>query len=250
KNEWSYPYTVYYLILAGGIAAILHTRDTKRKAAGVLIIGSNIVIFIAVMMLTNLTTFTTVKYLLSGVAGAMLLWLIDTKERYPQLYHRYAMVTLIAWCGVATFVKGWAYPDNDGLMKNVTVVGNIIEQGPAKGILVEYMQGYITESTWEEFHTYVAPGDSLLVMDTNTLCVMYVEDVNVSNSTTICSPTFDENLLDYWERNPEKYPDVIAVQCWYGECKYDADTWMMQWIEDQFGASQVIDGKYFRYYIR
>ncbi len=280
QYEYSYPYTVYYFILIGGIlatryyakrkiagsdtaasvrgsvgsdnassAAQADARDSFSQA-GFLIIGSNIVIFVAVMMLTNLTTFTTIKYLLSGVIGAMALILLYLKDAQTELYRRYAVVMLMVWCGAAAFVKGWAYPDNDGLLKNITVVGNVIDEGPAKGTFVEYMQGYITESTYEEFHTYLEPGDNLFVMDSNTLCVMYVDGVRVANSTTICSPYFDENLLDYWERNPDRFPDVIAVQCWYGELKYEPDSWMMQWIENEFGATQVVDGKFFRYYMK
>ena len=134
-------------------------------------------------------------------------------------------------------------------MKNITCVGNIISVGPGKGIVTEYMQGYMAECSHEEFGTYIEPGESLLALDTNTICYMY-QDVNIGSCTTICTPSFDENLLDYWERNPDKYPDVIAVMCWYGELQWDQESWIMHWIENEFGATQVIDGKYFRYYIR
>ena len=180
--------------------------------------------------------------------GAAVL-LIYTKEKQPEIYRRYAGCFLIVWCFVAVFIKGWAYTDNDGLMKNITCVGNIISVGPGKGIVTEYMQGYMAECSHEEFGTYIEPGESLLALDTNTICYMY-QDVNIGSCTTICTPSFDENLLDYWERNPDKYPDVIAVMCWYGELQWDQESWIMHWIENEFGATQVIDGKYFRYYIR
>ena len=71
-----------------------------------------------------------------------------------------------------------------------------------------------------------------------------------SSMTALAAPrTLDAVLFD-----PEYYaqynPDVVAVPCWYGELKWDPDSWIMHWVEEEFGAVQVIDGSYFRYYIR
>ncbi|MCI9296583.1 MAG: hypothetical protein HFI10_03990 [Lachnospiraceae bacterium] len=248
KYERSYPYTIYFFIFALAFYYVRKLPEEKRIVAD-LWLWSNVVMYIAILMLTNLTLFTSVKYLLTGVIMGAAVLLIYTKERQPEIYRKYAGCFLIVWCFVAVFIKGWAYTDNDGLMKNITCVGNIISVGPGKGIVTEYMQGYMAECSHEEFGTYIELGESLLALDTNTICYMY-QDVNIGSCTTICTPSFDENLLDYWERNPDKYPDVIAVMCWYGELQWDQESWIMHWIENEFGATQVIDGKYFRYYIR
>lgn len=248
EYESSYPFTVYFFMFALAFYHLKKLPEEKREMA-ILWLGANVVMYFAILLLTNLTLFTSVKYLLTGVVMSVIGFMAYTKEKVPEIYRKYAETLLIIWCFVAVFVKGWAYTDNDGLMKNITCVGNIISGGPGKGIITEYMQGYMQERSYEEFRTYIAPGENLLVLDSNTLCYMY-QDVNIASSTTICTPFFDENLLDYWERNPDKYPDVIAVQCWYGELKWDADSWIMHWIEEEFGAAQVIDGSYFRYYIR
>ncbi len=248
EYEYSYPYTVYFFLFAIAFYCLKKLSDEKKEIA-VLWLGANTVMYIAILLLTNLTLFTSVKYLTSGAIMCAAVLIIYTKDRQPEICWKYARIFLVGWCFVAVFVKGWAYTDNDGLMKNVTCVGNIISVGPGKGIFTEYMQGYMQECSYGEFRTYIQPGENLLVLDSATLCYLY-QDVNVASSTTICTPFYDENLLDYWEWNPDKYPDVIAVQCWYGELKWDSDSWIMHWIEEEFGASQVIDGNYFRYYIR
>ena len=248
EYEYSYPYTVYFLMFAIAFFYLGKLQGEKKEVA-VLWLGANVVMFIAVLLLTNLTLFTSVKYLLTGVIMCAAVLIFYTKEKQPKIFQKYTGWFLIVWCFVAVFVKGWAYTDNDGLMKNITCVGNILSAGPGKGIFTEYMQGYMQECSYEEFRTYIEPGENLLALDSNTLCYMY-QDVNIASSTTICTPAFDENLLDYWERNPDKYPDVVAVPCWYGELKWDPDSWIMHWVEEEFGAVQVIDGSYFRYYIR
>lgn len=261
QYESSYPFTVYFFLLGFAVYAAVRKGAADRKKAvqqerhsrfsvlAFLWIGGNLVMFLAILMLTNLTIFTSVKYLMPGVTAGVVIMILYARECSPEIYHKYAGITLLVWCFVAAFVKGWAYPDNDGLMKNITCVGNVLREGPGKGILTEYMQGYMQKNNYEEFHTYIKPGDKLLVMDSNTLCYLY-QDVDISAASTICTPTFDANLLDYWKRNPDKYPTVIAVECWYGELKYDENSWMMKWIENDYKADQVINGKYFRYYIR
>lgn len=248
EYESSYPFTVYFFMFGIGFYYLKKLPEEKRETA-VLWLGANVVMYVAILLLTNLTLFTSIKYLMTGVIMCVAVLMAYTKEKQPEVFRKYTAPLLVTWCLVAVFVKGWAYTDNDGLMKNITCVGNILSAGPGKGIFTEYMQGYMQECNYEEFRTYIQPGENLLALDSNTLCYMY-QDVNIASSTTICTPSFDENLLDYWERNPEKYPDVIAVQCWYGELKWDQDSWIMHWIENEFGATQVIDGSYFRYYIR
>ncbi len=42
----------------------------------------------------------------------------------------------------------------------------------------------------------------------------------------------------------------MVIPCWYGEIHWDNETWIIQWVEHEYGASQIIDGTYFRYYIK
>ena len=273
KYESSYPFAVYFFIFGYTFYIMkqlkvseskdetenFETGERRKEVCGdgwnidnrilILWMGGNITMYVAILLLTNLTIFTSVKYLMPGVIMGMITILAYAKQKAPASYGKYARNLLLLWCFVAAFVKGWAYTDDDGLMKNITCVGNVISEGPGKGIFTEYMQGYMQESIYEEMQQYVQPGDNLLVIDSHTLCYLY-QDVNVASSITICTPTFDENLLDYWERNPDKYPNVIAVRCWFGELKWETDGWLMNWIDEEYQAGQVIDGKYLRYYIK
>ena len=111
------------------------------------------------------------------------------------------------------------------------------------------MASYITSCSYEEILGLVPEGSALLIVDNSSLGYMY-EDVTVSSYTTICDAAYNDILLEYWDRHPEKYPDIIAVSCWYGQLHWDSNSWIMKWIENEYRASQIIDGKYYRYYIR
>jgi len=76
---------------------------------------------------------------------------------------------------------------------------------------------------------------------------LYVDAI-ISDSSTVSTPTYNESILDYWTVNPHKYPNVIAVQCWYGEMRVEDDTWIMQWINNEFKPDEVWDGRYWRFY--
>jgi len=252
EYESSYPFTSYFFMFGFAFYCVKKTDKStfydNQKQLIFLWLWGNIVMYIAILMLTNLTLFTSIKYLMPGVVVAALVLIKYTEKNASDISRVWIKPMLVIWCLVAIFVKGWAYTDDDGLMKNITCVRNIISEGPAKGIFTEYMQGYMQESIYEELHTYVQSGDKLMVVDSHTLCYLY-QDVDVASPITICTPTFDENLLDYWERNPDKYPDVVAIRCWYGELMWK-EGWVTKWLEEEYEASQVIDGKYMRYYIR
>ena len=68
---------------------------------------------------------------------------------------------------------------------------------------------------------------------------------------SIVDPTaYDERLLTYWSYYPDKVPDVIVVDCWYGNLFFEEDSWIMQYIENDFNYTEVIDGDYVRVYKR
>lgn len=104
----------------------------------------------------------------------------------------------------------------------------------------------------EEWPGHVRPGDRVLIVAegvTGSLKYLY-EDVTICIDSTISTPTYSEKLLRYWEQNPDKFPDVVVVDCWFGNLNVDENSWIMQWIYEEFGADSYEDGTYQRYYRR
>ena len=85
----------------------------------------------------------------------------------------------------------------------------------------------------------------------DTLGYLY-QDVEVGAPTVMSTPTYTEDLLYYYELNPEKYPDVIVMEAAFGELSWELlrNDWLMHWIENEYQAEEVIDGTYWRYYIK
>lgn len=200
----------------------------------------------AVLLLTNLSFATATAYLIPAVAVTFI-----PIGRGLQTIRWNALIPLYIFLALALFRNIYTFVPMSIYYKNIFTIGNIVKSGPAIGIISDYMGPYIMNSDMQEWPTHVKPGDRLLVVSTSgvvsTLPYLY-EDVEICTSSTICTPTYDEKLLRYWEQNPDKLPNVVVVDCWFGHLNVDEDSWIMQWVYEEFGADSYEDGTYQRYY--
>lgn len=111
---------------------------------------------------------------------------------------------------------------------------------------------YIMNMDMQEWPDHIHPGDRVLIVGGDSISpIKYLfENVTICTDSTICTPTYNEKLLRYWEQNPDKFPNVIVVDCWFGHLNVDEDSWIMQWIYEEFGADSYEDGTYQRYYCK
>ena len=64
-----------------------------------------------------------------------------------------------------------------------------------------------------------------------------------------CTPTYDESLLEYWELHPDRYPDVVVLESWFGDVRVtEEDDFIMQWLEKDFCATEIVDYPYITVY--
>ncbi len=200
----------------------------------------------AVLLLTNLSFATAMTYLILGVAVTFI-----PISRGLQSIGWNACIPLYIFLGLALFRNIYTFVPMSIYYKNIFSVENIVRSGPAVGIISDYMGPYIMNSVLQEWPQHIRSGDRLLVVSesgvVSTLPYLY-EDVEISAASTICTPTYDEKLLQYWEQNPDKLPNVAVVDCWFGHLNVDEDSWIMQWIYEEFGADSYEDGTYQRYY--
>jgi len=165
--------------------------------------------------------------------------------------NRWIYAALAVWCLTAVFGKGYTLRSGTGY-NNVLQSGGILREGPAAGTISNYIGAYIYNCDYEDWQSYVQDGDRVLIMVDQVMnlgTIQYLfKDVEISHFSIVNPTAYDERLLEYWELYPEKYPNVIIVDCWYGQLMTDPDGWLMQYIENEFGYTQVNDGRYIRVY--
>ncbi len=224
--------------------------ETRRRVVtGLAISGGS---FLATIFLTNLGIFPTLKYCVLGVTVSLIPICESLKKTCVSERSRIYHVFPLLFCLTFIFQRGMLASMITYDQGNLFDLGNIVRSGPAVGMVSDYMGVYILNSTEEEWKQFVRPGDRVLLVGeptVSTLAYLY-EDVQVSAPSTICTPTYNEQMLEYWKENPEKYPNVVVVDCWYGELRVPEDSWIMQWIQQEYKPSTYVDGKYRRYYYR
>lgn len=162
---------------------------------------------------------------------------------------------LVISCMFFVFAKGFMLRSGStGTKNNILGIENICRTGPAAGVLTDYMGAYIMDSNYSEWDAYVSEGDNVLIVSetlhSDVITSYMFKDVNVCHYAVNNPYTYTETLLEYWDLYPEKKPNIIIIDCWYGTAYIDESEWIMNYIEEDFGYTQVCDGNYLRYYIK
>lgn len=238
------------LIIALSFGGLKYCDKTEKRIVIMSIIlsaGS----YISTMLLTNLDIMSIMKY----VVLALVISFIPLSRLLTRLYpHKQRLLSwwIIGCFGfLMIFRRGVMVRTMDGQESNLLDLGGIVKSGPAVGLVTDYMGAYEMNGQREEWQQYVRAGDNVYIVGSErvgTLAYM-LEEVQISAPSTICTPTYGEFIEEYWEKYPEKKPNVVIVQCWYGNLKLSEDNWIMQWIHENMQESgSIADGKFWRYY--
>lgn len=192
-----------------------------------------------------------------GMTGALLaaVALIYALERETGAKSRHwVLILLVSLTAVSIFGKGFTLRQGKTDTNTILGIRGIVKEGPAVGILTNYMQAYMTNSAYEEFAEYVEEGANCLIVtnmagSAGTTPYLF-RDCNICHFSIVDPTSYDERLLTYWSLYPDKQPEVIVVDTWYGQLMEDENSWIMQYIENDFGYSRVEEGKFLRYYFR
>ena len=214
---------------------------------------ATLVAYAGVMYISDLAIYYTLPHGALGIVFAAAVIIMAMQNVLKDKARPWILLLVISLCLCS--IGGKAYTLRGGKQENsIRAVGGIMKEGPAAGILADYMCAYIYNCNYEDYAKYVQPGDNVLIvakmiMSVGTTAYLF-EDVNISHFSIVDPTTYDEKLLTYWEQYPEKAPDVIVVDCWYGGLMEPEDSWIMQYIENEFGYTTVNDGAYVRFYRR
>ena len=243
-----YQLHLFLLLLAGLAAWKAAGRPGKYFSAGVI---GTLLSYAAVVYISDLEMFYALPHGVLGMLFCAVLLSLALQEALGKTSSGWLYFLLVSLCLVSIFGKGYTLRAG----RNYNVVPdteNIMRHGPAIGILSDYMNCYIYNSNYEDFGAFVNQDDVVLIvtnMVTSAGTTPYMmTGAEVAHYSIVDPTAYDERLLTYWELYPEKRPNVIVVDCWYGELKESPDSWIMQYIEGEFGYTQMQDGRYVRFY--
>lgn len=252
KSGYEMP-MIHLLVLMLAATLVWRAAGVRKK---VLLAGyaGALVSIAAVIYMSDLTPEYAIPHGMPGalLAGAMVV--MGLEAELGERSGRWIRILLISLVLVSAFGKGYTLRGGKTETNSVLGIRSVVKEGPAAGIFMNYMQAYITNSTYEEFQAYVEEGANCLIVTnmvgTAGTSPYLFRNCQVCHFSVVDPTTYDERLLTYWELYPEKEPDVIVVDCWYGQLNEKEDSWIMRYIENEFGYDRMIDGKYVRYYFR
>ncbi len=159
------------------------------------------------------------------------------------------VLLLLIFRGVFLHVSMYGRSQTCSLLSDLA----LIRSGPAIGIITDEEGAARQRDSMAEWKAYIKAGDTIWLAGNplDTMGYLY-EDVEVGAPTVMSTPTYNEQLLKYWEMNPEKYPDVVILSSSFGELSWELlnNEWLLSWLEEEYCAESVIDGNYWRYYFK
>lgn len=254
QNYVRYSYSiVFFAVIALGMK---HVKKLAKDKLYFYLCATVISLFqfVATLMLTNLVFSASIPYLLIAVVAAFLplgeaLGVYDKTKKliiFKNVFVIMCLVTLM-------FRNVYIIRPMQGDVSTILHIASIVKEGPAIGIVSEYMGPYIQNESIKEWEQYIQDGQSIYLIGgaLDTLGYLYA-DTEIAAPSLVPTPGYNEAIITYWETNPEKYPDVIVASCWYGQMNSELteDSWIMQWIEEEYQPAYYVDGKYWRYYFR
>ncbi|MGN0382866.1 MAG: hypothetical protein ACI4DS_01245 [Eubacterium sp.] len=248
--DWSCMYFIILLLLIG-IGAMNH-KCLEGEGKILYYLGSTISVcsVIAVFFLTNLSFISLLGYLILGAMVSLIpinQFAVSKKiesENTKKVSNIVVIILILFLFHRGMVVCGYA---NEEGIKLAIDVENIIRVGPTKGIVASLQKCNQVKGTLEDWQMYVNDDEVLVVVPWMLDSIVYLyPNTGISAFSTINTPTYDENLLKYWEIYPQKMPTVIAVECWNGEIPIDKNSWIMKWIDDNYTSH--IDGSFWRFY--
>lgn len=200
---------------------------------------------VSTLIFTNLTFMFSSTVAIVGALGSLAV--IDEKRSDDYRLFSLLAVFVLAFRGAL-----WIRPYH-GQEGTIFDIGGIVREGPAKGLITDYMGAYIQNSTFAEWDEYISEGDNVFILGPSLDTLAYLnKDVGISAPSTVPTPDYNSYVGEYFERYPWKKPDVVIASCWYGELNGELadNTYLQETFLNESNYSKVIDGKYWRYYFR
>lgn len=237
-----HPQILYPAVSLAGI--VCYCRSGKREKAGFYVILLTFVSYFAVLALSNWSPILLNPYLFMGMVGGLLCW-SSYLEAHAGEYKK-GLLSLLCLILVLGNAFGYCYLiiGGDESHSPIYNVRGYNHRGLRAGIFTSYMTAYRYNQNAEIWAEAVPEGSRVLYVGPSQFYCM-LGDCIQSCPDTISSLVYDERLTEYWKRNPDRYPDVVVVESWFGEIRtVEEDSFIMQWIRNDFKPSKVVEYPY------
>ena len=235
------------LSLAGGYVYLRRDKTEKLFYELLLLTFVN---YAAVLLLSNWEPMLLVTYLIMGAEAGLVC--VGCYWQKTAAWGKKAL-QILCLCLALGNAFSYTYLILGSQEYHASVIRNvrgINRKGLRAGILTDYMTAYRYNNNLEVWPEAVPDGSTVLYVGPSQFYCMLGEHKQASPDT-ICSMIYDERLLDYWETNPDRYPDVVVFESCYGDIALEGENnFIWNWLMEDFQPAERKDYPYITVFTR
>jgi hypothetical protein len=242
-----YPQIIYVATAVLGI--ILYCKGSRSEKTGLFLILMSFAGYICVLAMSNWGPMNLNCYMIMGIIGGFVCihsYFKDTLK-IKGMNGISLMCLLIILCNV--FGYCYLIIGGEGTHSTIFTVGGYGKGGVKAGIISSWMSAHRYNTNMEMWDEMIPSGSNVLYVG-QSQCFYLMGDCVIASPNTISTPVWDDKILKYWEINPDRYPDVIVFESWYGDVWYSDDNYVMQWVESEYGYSRMEEYPYVTVYYK
>lgn len=222
-------------------------REKKSKfseAFGVFVIASCIAT-LAILTLTNLDVKATLVHLLP----AGLFWIAvagdycEEKTLLKAVTVAVVFIILCINCFGQTFL---VRVNNEGKYEDVLFSQGgkrLSFHGPSRRIYCGYWDGEEKNTNFDYIRSLVSEGSKVLYIGEGSTTYL-IGNMEVCAPSVISTPSFNRNTIEYFNRNPQKMPEVIIIENSYLEDNRYVSAEFRDWLDDLCEGGEESMGEY------
>jgi len=248
KYSGSYPHITYIAISLLGM--FFYLKGSRREKAGYYMIVFSALSYVCVLLMSNWGPLNLNTYMVGGVLGGFICLHGYFKEKAGEKGKKAAGILCFLLILTNVFGYCWLIIGGENSHSPIYTIGGYGHGGVKAGIIASWMASYRYNTNLEDWPEAVPDGSTVLYLGPSQYFYMLGE-CTIAAPNTISTPVYNENILKYWEINPDRYPNVIAIESWYGDTPhYGEESFIMQWIENDFGYTRKEEYPYVTVYYR
>lgn len=169
----------------------------------------SLIAYIGILVASNVGPTSSASYLVIGNILFVGITLLIGKKQGK-------MTEMLSVVGAVLFVvslimcKGFYMRNTEYVPGDITDGLVKMQEGPLAGIYVKSEDGIRFTSDYHTIKDKTNDSDRVLFMGTESLCNLYANGTVVS-PTTISTPAFNEQWVEYFEMHPDKMPTIIFL---------------------------------------
>lgn len=233
RYSGSYPHITYIAFSLLGI--LFYLKGGRKQKTGFYLIVFSFMSYICILLMSNWGPLNLNTYMVGGVMGGLICLCDCFQKRIKDKGKKIVGMLCVLLILTNVFGYCWLIIGGEDSHSPIYTVGGYGHGGVKAGIIASWMASYRYNTNLEVWPEAVPDGSTVLYLGPSQYFYM-LGDCTIAAPNTISTPVYNENILKYWEINPDRYPDVIAVESWYGDTPhYGEESFIMQWIENEFG---------------